>query len=129
MMRYIWITAFVLLLVFFAVIAFKGDKIHDNVCPEVKTARAKNVVSGKEVYVCLPRDCVKDGKVYEIYKQKGFFNDNTRVKAVEVTVEDVFPEENLIAITSGIESSGRNYYAISENYELTDGEAVVITKD
>lgn len=51
------------------------------------------------------------------------------MKAVEVTVEDVFPEENLIAITSGIESSGRNYYAISENYELTDGEAVVITKD
>ena len=127
--KYLWMFLLTVLLVFFAIMAVKGREIHEKICPKVKTARVKTIIYEDKSYNCIERNCVRDGKVYEIYKQKGFFNDNTRVKAVEVTVEDVFPEENLIAITSGIESSGRNYYAISENYELTDGEAVVITRD
>ena len=126
--KYLWMFLLIVLLVFFAIMAVKGKEIHEKICPKVKTARVKAIIYEDKSYNCIERNCVRDGKVYEIYKQKGFFNDNTRVKAVEVTTEDIFPEENLIAITSGIETSSRSYYAISENYELTDGEAVVITK-
>lgn len=118
----------ILLAAFFTIMAVKGEDIHESVCPKVKAVRAERVISGEEIYTCLPRGCVKDGKVYEIYKQKGFFNDNIRVMEVEVTVMDVFPEEDRIAVISGIPAEGRSYYALTEENELKDGEAVIVEK-
>jgi len=125
--KYIWIFLFVVLLVFFVIMAIKGREIHENVCPKVKTARVKTVVFEGESYDCINKECVRDGRVYEIYEQKGFFNDNTRVKAIEVNIIDS-PREDMVIILSGIESSKRAYYAVIPNEGLTDGEAVMIEK-
>ena len=125
--KYIWVFLFVVLLVFFVIMAIKGREIHENVCPTVKTSRVKTVVFEGESYDCINKECVRDGRVYEIYEQKGFFNDNTRVKAIEVNIIDS-PREDMVIILSGIESSKRAYYAVIPNEGLTDGEAVMIEK-
>jgi len=125
--KYIWVFLFVVLLVFFVIMAIKGREIHEKVCPKVKTARVKTVVFEGESYDCINKECVRDGRVYEIYEQKGFFNDNTRVKAIEVNIIDS-PREDMVIILSGIESSKRAYYAVIPNEGLTDGEAVMIEK-
>ena len=77
-------------------------------------------------YTCIRRDCVRDGKVYEIYKQKGFFNENTRVKEIEVGTMNIPEDEELVAVVSGISGNSRAYYAVIPDEGLEDGEAVVI---
>ena len=124
--KYLWIILLAFLLAFFGIMAARGREIHEKTCPEVETARVKTVMSEGVKYTCISKRCVRDGIVYEIYKQKGFFNDNTRVKAVSVETMDIFPEEDMIAITSGIDGSGRTYYAMAPMEGLEDGEAVVI---
>ena len=53
------------------------------------------------------------------------FNDNIRVKAIEVdTMES--PREDILTILSGIESDNRAYYALIPIEGLIDGEAIVI---
>lgn len=124
--KYLWAFLFVILLAFFGIMAVKGREIHEKVCPEVKTARAKTVVSEDTKYTCIRRDCVRDGKMYEIYKQKGFFNENTRVKEVEVGTMDILQDDEMVAIVSGISGNSRAYYTVIPDEGLEDGEAVVI---
>ncbi len=126
MIKYLWAFLFVILLAFFGIMAVKGREIHEKVCPEVKTAIVKTVVSEDTKYTCIRRDCVRDGKMYEIYKQKGFFNENTRVKEVEVGTMDIPEDEELVAVVSGISGNSRTYYAVIPDEGLEDGEAVVI---
>ena len=126
MIKFIWAFLFAALLAFFGIMAVKGREIHEKVCPEVQTARAKTVVSEDTKYTCIRRNCVRDGKMYEIYKQKGFFNENTRVKEVEVGTMDILQDDEMVAIVSGISGNSRAYYAVIPDEGLEDGEAVVI---
>ena len=126
---YICGTLLILLVTFFTAMAVKGEAIHEKICPKVKAVRIEQVTVGETVYTCLPRGCVKDGKVYEIYKQKGFFNDNIRVTEIAVSVMDIFPEEDRIAIISGILAEGRSYYALTEEDKLRNGQTIVIEKN
>lgn len=126
MIKFIWAFLFAALLAVFGIMAVKGREIHEKVCPEVKTAIVKTVMFEDTKYTCIRRDCVRDGKVYEIYKQKGFFNENTRVKEVEVGTMDIPEDEELVAVVSGISGNSRAYYAVIPDEGLEDGEAVVI---
>ena len=49
-----------------------------------------------------------------------------RVKEIEVSTLDVFPDEDMIAITGGITGPGSTYYAVIPDEGLKDGEAVVV---
>ncbi len=123
--RYIWGLLFIALLAFFVIMAAKGSDIHDKACPKVKTSRVKTIAFDGVRYLCINKECVRDGKVYKVYSEKGFFNDNIRVKAIEVdTMES--PREDMLIILSGIESDNRAYYALIPIEGLIDGEAIVI---
>ena len=132
-MKYIWSILFTLLMVAFAILAFRGSDIHDSACPDVKTARVRTVIAEDERYTCLPSDCVRDGKVYEIYEQQGFFNSTYRVKEIDVVIikETTFPsaEENMTAIESGVDGHSKAYYATIPTEGLNDGEAVHLKKE
>ena len=118
-----------ILLMFFCLMAFKGDKIHELVCVSVKKEKMQNMTVENERYLCLPKECVCNGKVYEIYKQKDFFGENIRVREVDVEVSDIFLEEGLVVIESGIEEGVMAYYAVIPEKGLEDGEAVVVQMD
>lgn len=125
-LKYLLPVLLVALIAFFGFAAAKGSEIHDKVCPKVSPAKVKTVLFDGMSYNCINKACVMDGKVYEIYKQKVFFNDNIRVKEVEVSTLDVFPDEDMIAITGGITGPGSTYYAVIPDEGLKDGEAVVV---
>ncbi len=131
--KYLWMFLLIVILVFFAIMAVKGREIHEKICPKVKTARVKTIIYEDKSYNCIEKSCVRDGKVYEIYKQKSFFNENTRVKAVEVEIleietKDIPETKDMVAIILGIDGNGRQYFAVIPKEGLTDGEAVVISE-
>jgi len=131
--KYLWMFLLIVLLVFFAIMAVKGKEIHEKICPKVKSARVKTIIYEDKSYNCIERNCVRDGKVYEIYKQKSFFNENTRVKAVEVEIleietKDIPETKDMVAIVSGIDSISRQYFAVVPKEGLTDGETVTISE-
>ena len=131
-MKYIWSVFLILLIITFAVLAYKGSEIHESICPEVRTARVKEIIIEGDSFVCLQSECVRDGKVYEVYKDQGFFNSTYRVKEIDVmTIKDIpvqLSDSNMTAIVSGIDRHSKAYYASIPAEGLEDGEAVAITR-
>ena len=106
-----------------------GHKGHD----DLTSSPPSSALSAAVLPDCIERNCVRDGKVYEIYKQKSFFNENTRVKAVEVEIleietKDIPETKDMVAIVSGIDSISRQYFAVVPKEGLTDGETVTISE-
>ena len=123
-----WGIVFASLIVICGVFAFGGNHIHDAVCKHVQSSSVTTVEYQDRLICCLPRRCVNNDTVYELYLQSGFFNDNTHVRALTVVTEDIFPDKDLIAVVSGLdENLSRAHFAQIPDTGLRDGESVIVS--